>query len=106
MYRLWTKIFYIYSHLFVLVSYRQTSNTFALFFLPHLILQFELCDEFVATEASDKFSLHGGKIIKSWWIEDVFVARGSCNFIQFFTICIRNSNCQDADPYRDTIVTW
>lgn len=62
-----------------------------------LIMQFVLGEEFLTTDAIDEFSLDGRKVIKGRWVEDIFVAGGCCYFIQLLDVCIRNSNCQDAD---------
>lgn len=66
-------------------------------FLSCLIVQFEFREDFLTTDALDKFPLNGREVVKGWCVEDVFVAGGCCYFIQLLDICIRNSNCQDTD---------
>lgn len=60
-------------------------------------MQFELGEEFLTTDAIDKFSLYGREVIKGWWVEDIFVAGGCCYFIQFLNVCIPHSNRQHTD---------
>lgn len=70
-------------------------------FLSYLILLFELREQFLTADAFDEFSLYGGEVIEGRGEEDVLVAGGCCYFIQLIHVCIRDSNCQDADTYRE-----
>lgn len=64
-------------------------------------MQFELGEEFLTTDAIDKLSLYGREVIKGWCVEDVFVVGGCCYFIQLLDVCIRDSDCQDTDTWRE-----
>ena len=81
---------------------RKSDNECFFLFLSYLIIQFELGEEFLTADAFDKFSLYGRKVIKGWWVEDIFVAGGRCYLIQLLHVCIGNSDCQDADTCGET----
>ncbi len=65
--------------------------------MAHLIVLFELWLQGLATEAADKLSLDGRKIVEITGEEDVLVSGGRGDGAQLLNICVSDADGQHTD---------